>query len=152
VHQTKFSIFIDIFKLAQGEYIRPEYIENVYKQSKFVGHIFVYGDSFQQYLVAIVVPSFEALIPWAKSKGLPESPAELIKLPQVSQMILEDMRVQANRENLRGFEEVKKISLHLQEFTVENDMLTPSLKLKRHQAKLKFQTEISKMYGSSSKL
>jgi len=37
----------DIFKLSQGEYIRPEHIENVYVQSPFVKNIFVYGDSYR---------------------------------------------------------------------------------------------------------
>lgn len=138
--------------MAQGEYIRPEYIENLYKQSKYIGHIFVYGDSFQQYLVAIVVPAFDVIIPWAKSKGLPEIPSELIKRPEVIQLIQDDMKAIGLREKLRGFEEVKRIALHDQEFTVENDMLTPSFKLKRHQAKLRFKSQIDSLYSPSSKL
>jgi long-chain acyl-CoA synthetase len=142
---------VDIFKLSQGEYIRPEYIENVYKQSKFVGNIFVYGDSLQQYLVAIVVPNFENVLPWAKTKGLGDKPAELIKKPELLKLILEDMKIIAAREKLRGFEEVSRITLHGEDFTVENDLLTPSMKLKRHQAKLRFKKEIDAMYSEQPK-
>ena len=51
----------NIFKLSQGEYIRPEFIQNVYGASRFVANIFVHGNSLQNYLVAIIVPDAEAL-------------------------------------------------------------------------------------------
>ncbi len=47
-----------------GEYIRPEYIQNVYKLGRFIGNCFVTGNSFETYLVAIIVPDFEALLPF----------------------------------------------------------------------------------------
>jgi long-chain acyl-CoA synthetase len=119
----------------------------VYKQSKYIANIFVYGDSLQQYLVSIIVPNFENIAAWAKSKGLPEKPADLIKKPELLKLIQDDMKVIAAKEKLRGFEEVKKIRLHDQDFTVENDLLTPSMKLKRHQAKLRFKKEIDAMYA-----
>ena len=49
---------------------RLQYIESVYKQNKFVANVFVYGESKQEYLVAIVVPNFEALAQWADAHGL----------------------------------------------------------------------------------
>lgn len=45
----------NIFKLSQGEYIAPEKLENMYIQSPFIQQIFVHGDSFQSYIVAIAV-------------------------------------------------------------------------------------------------
>merc|ERR1711865_235268 len=61
----------NIFKLSQGEYVAPEKIENVYKKSKFVENIFVYGDSLQHQLVAIVVPDVIASVPWLQ-ENLPQ--------------------------------------------------------------------------------
>jgi len=46
----------NIFKLQQGEYVAPEKIENIYLNSKYVTEIFVYGDSLQNYLIAIIFP------------------------------------------------------------------------------------------------
>ncbi|KAH9682772.1 Long chain acyl-CoA synthetase 6 (peroxisomal) [Citrus sinensis] len=60
----------NIFKLAQGEYIAAEKIENVYAKCKFVGQCFVYGDSFNSALVAIVSVDQDALKAWAASEGI----------------------------------------------------------------------------------
>jgi len=51
----------NIFKLAQGEYIAPEKLENVYVQSSFISQIHVHGDSLQSFLVAIVIPDFDVI-------------------------------------------------------------------------------------------
>uniref|UniRef100_A0A8C5RUB4 Long-chain-fatty-acid--CoA ligase n=1 Tax=Laticauda laticaudata TaxID=8630 RepID=A0A8C5RUB4_LATLA len=58
-----------IFKLAQGEYIAPEKIENIYIRSEPVSQIYVHGDSLQAFLVGIVVPDAEVMPGWAKKRG-----------------------------------------------------------------------------------
>lgn len=52
----------NIFKLAQGEYVSPEAVEAACATSKWVGQCFVYGNSFNTYVVAIVVPDKDVLL------------------------------------------------------------------------------------------
>ena len=55
----------NIFKLSQGEYLAPEKLENAYIQSPLVTQIMVYGDSFKNCAVAIVVPDEASMATWA---------------------------------------------------------------------------------------
>lgn len=58
----------NIFKLAQGEYIAPEKLENYYVQCPSIAQIFVYGDSLQGFLVGVVFPNADFVKEWAKEK------------------------------------------------------------------------------------
>lgn len=62
-----------IFKLAQGEYIAPEKIDNIYLQSEVMAQVFVHGESLQAFFIAIVVPDVESLPSWAEKRGLQQS-------------------------------------------------------------------------------
>ncbi|PNW74853.1 hypothetical protein CHLRE_12g507400v5 [Chlamydomonas reinhardtii] len=138
----------NIFKLAQGEYIAPEKIENTYTRSPMVLQVFVYGDSLRSQLVAVVVPDPEVLVPWAKERGIAGSLPELCANPHVRDAVLKSMQEQAREAQLRGFEQVHTIHLFPEPFSVENDMLTPTFKLKRPQAKARFQEELDAMYAA----
>ena len=78
-----------IFKLAQGEYIAPEKIENVYGRAGCVAQSFVYGDSLEASLVAIIVPDPEAFPSWAKSHGFSGTLSELCANADVNKAVLE---------------------------------------------------------------
>jgi long-chain acyl-CoA synthetase len=54
-----------IFKLSQGEYVAPEKLENIFNKSLYIAQIFVYGDSLQHQLVAIVIPDADTGKKWA---------------------------------------------------------------------------------------
>mmetsp|Transcript_35882 Transcript_35882/g.79890 ORF Transcript_35882/g.79890 Transcript_35882/m.79890 type:complete len:699 (+) Transcript_35882:158-2254(+) len=141
----------NIFKLAQGEYIAPEKIENVYTRSPFALQVFVYGDSLRAHLVALVVPDPEVLLPWAKERNLPQDIAALCADPHVTAAILKSMQEEARVAQLRGFEQVAAVHLIADPFTVENGLLTPTFKLKRPQAKAKYQGEIDALYAALPK-
>ena len=66
----------NIFKLAQGEYVAAERLENIFAHSPLIMSIWVYGDSLRDCLVAVVHPDPEALIPWGK-QHLPREPATM---------------------------------------------------------------------------
>lgn len=141
----------NIFKLAQGEYIAPEKIENVYAKDPIIGQIYLHGDSLQSSLVAIVVPDPDALnsllaakLPQIHAKKL--SLPELCKLPEVNALVLAQMDRVGKLSGLRGFEFAKAIHLEPEPFTIENDLLTPTFKVKRPQAKKHFEAQIAQLY------
>ena len=119
----------NIFKLAQGEYIAPEKLENVYVQSSFVSQIHVHGDSLQSYLVAIVIPDFEVTGKWIREQEeckVGSSEDEICDSREINKLILESLNQLATANKFNGLERVKKLYLHPEPFTEENGMLTPS--------------------------
>ncbi|XP_037493822.1 long chain acyl-CoA synthetase 6, peroxisomal isoform X2 [Jatropha curcas] len=138
----------NIFKLAQGEYIAPEKIENVYAKCKFIAQCFVYGDSLNSSLVAIVSVDHGALQAWADSEGIKyENLEQLCNDPRARAAVLAVMDAVGREAQLRGFEFAKAVTLVPEPFTIENDLLTPTFKIRRPQAKAYFEKAISQMYS-----
>nr|BAK01280.1 predicted protein [Hordeum vulgare subsp. vulgare] len=138
----------NIFKLAQGEYIAPEKIENVYAKCKFIAQCFIYGDSFNSFLVAIVAVEPDVLKAWAASEGIQsEDLRQLCADPRAKAAVLADMDSIGKEAQLRGFEFAKAVTLVAEPFTVENGLLTPTFKVKRPQAKAYFTKELADMYA-----
>ncbi|CAB4423979.1 unnamed protein product [Rhizophagus irregularis] len=138
----------NIFKLSQGEYIIPDKIESIYIKHELVHQIFVHGDSLQPSLVAIVVPDEGMLLKWAKQNNLGrKSFQELCGDSKVKGYLLQSLIKYGKINNLKGFEIVKNVHLTYKPFSMTNNLLTPTLKLKRYQAKIKFHNEIIEMYA-----
>ncbi|KFQ71130.1 Long-chain-fatty-acid--CoA ligase 1 [Phaethon lepturus] len=138
-----------IFKLAQGEYIAPEKIENVYLRCEALAQVFVHGESLQAFLVAVVVPDPETLCSWAKKKGFEGSYEELCKTKDLKKHILEDMLRIGKESGLKSFEQVKDIVMHTEMFSIENGLLTPTLKAKRPELRKYFQSQIDELYANA---
>ncbi|NXG54511.1 ACSL6 ligase, partial [Hemiprocne comata] len=139
-----------IFKLAQGEYIAPEKIENIYIRSDPVAQVYVHGDSLQAFLVGIVVPDSEVMPGWAKKRGFDGTYAELCKNKELQQAIMEDMVRLGKESGLHSFEQVKAIYIHSDMFSVQNGLLTPTLKAKRPELRDYFKKQIEELYSSIS--
>ncbi|XP_070356114.1 long-chain-fatty-acid--CoA ligase 1 isoform X6 [Equus asinus] len=137
-----------IFKLAQGEYIAPEKIENIYLRSEPVAQVFVHGESLQAFLIAIVVPDAETVGHWARKKGFEGSFEELCRNKDVKKAILEDMVRLGKEAGLKAFEQVKGIALHPELFSIENGLLTPTMKAKRPELRNYFRPQIDELYST----
>ncbi|XP_049667082.1 long-chain-fatty-acid--CoA ligase 5 [Accipiter gentilis] len=138
----------NIFKLAQGEYIAPEKIENVYIRSAPVAQVFVHGESLRSFLIGIVVPDPETLPEFAAKLGVKGSYEDICKNPAVKKAILEDMVRLGKEAGLKSFEQVKDLYIHTEMFSVENGLLTPTLKAKRAELVKLFQKQIEALYSS----
>ena len=110
--------------------------------------MFVYGDSFQAFLVAIIVPNPDFAKEWAAGKGIQETdPKKICQNGDFMKEIMDQMAKKEKESKLNGMEKVKRVHFHGEMFTVENDMLTPTFKVKRNIAKKVFEKEIEKMYS-----
>eukprot|EP00164_Ancoracysta_twista_P000625 GFYU01000829.1.p1 GENE.GFYU01000829.1~~GFYU01000829.1.p1 ORF type:complete len:682 (-),score=271.98 GFYU01000829.1:229-2274(-) len=136
----------NIFKLSQGEYVAAEKIENIYMQSHFIAQCFIYGDSLKSFLVAIIVPDQEYITKWGPENGISGTFEEQCKNPKLKEAILNDMKAVAKGGGLKGFENARDIHVDSELFTAENNLLTPTFKLKRNDAKKKYISAIDKMY------
>jgi long-chain acyl-CoA synthetase len=94
-------------------------------------------------LVALVVPNFEVV---CHAVGSHKSPHDLVKNPQVKQLILNDLRRLSGR--LAPFETIKKVGLIANEWSIEGTELTPTLKLRRQQINKKYHHLIESLYDT----
>ena len=137
--------------LSQGEYVAAEKIETILARCPLVAQIFVYGDSFQAYLVAIVVPEAEEVMAWAKREGVGGgSVGEILSSPNggtLKSAIHSQMNAASKAAKLAGFEMIKKLHLEPEIWSVDNGMLTPTFKTKRVDLKKRYQAEIDAMYA-----
>jgi long-chain acyl-CoA synthetase len=139
----------NIFKLAQGEYVAAEKIENAYSKCKYVGQLFVYGDSLKSSLVGVVVPDVEVAKMWAQEHGLEgeeATKAKILENAEYQKDVREDMERVAKEAQLRGFERVKNVHFHPKQFSSDDDLITPTFKLKRPQLKAYFQPQLEELY------
>jgi len=145
----------NIFKLSQGEYVAPEKIENVVIQSLLIGQAFVHGDSLQSALVAVVIPDEEPVRSLIEASGdsslAKASLSEICKSDKLKAIMMAEIKKIGKANGLLGFEIPKAIHLSDQPFTVEDGLLTPTFKLKRQQARDKFEREIERMYAEMPK-
>ncbi|XP_024863184.1 long-chain-fatty-acid--CoA ligase 1-like isoform X2 [Kryptolebias marmoratus] len=137
-----------IFKLAQGEYIAPEKIENIYLRSDAVAQVFVHGDSLQACLVAVVVPDPDFLSSWTeRTMNLKGSYQELCGRADVKAAILKDMQRLGKEGDLKSFEQIKAIYIHMEQFSIDNGLLTPTMKAKRNELNHYFRSQIDELYA-----
>ncbi|CCH42248.1 Long-chain-fatty-acid-CoA ligase [Wickerhamomyces ciferrii] len=144
----------NFFKLSQGEYIASEKIENFYSgNNSFINQIFVYGDSYQNYLVGIIGIDENILLKILRSSSLKTKYGTLEQILtnlndlELRKFILLELNKNIKHTGLYSFEQLKNIHLAIEPFTTEDDTITPTLKLKRPNCKKKFLNEINQLYN-----
>ncbi|XP_058095958.1 long chain acyl-CoA synthetase 4-like isoform X2 [Magnolia sinica] len=81
----------NIFKLSQGEYVAVENLENIYGEVSEIDSIWIYGNSFESFLIAIVNPNKQALDLWAEENGQSGDFAALCENPKAKEYILGEL-------------------------------------------------------------
>src|SRR5690606_5583630 len=131
------------YKLENGKYVVPSPLEELLKLSPFITSAFIYGDN-KPYNVALIYPDLESLRKWAAEQGLEGTDEELVK----NEKVLALMREQIDRYSgeFKQYEKIKKFSLILEDFTIENGMLTPKMSVKRAKVLEHWGEELQSLY------
>lgn len=128
-----------------GKNIYPGPVEEQFKTIPWIDQVMVIGEG-REYLTALVVPDIDALKLYAREQAIPyESEEALLEQEQVRQLFAKDFRrysrAAASHEKIRDFR------LIYEPFTVENGMMTPTMKLKRRIIERQYAPLIDEMYA-----
>jgi len=130
------------YKLENGKYVMPAPLEETLKLSPYVANIMIEGAN-RPFNVAVVVLNPDALAAWAQETGVTLS-APVTGDPRVRELIAAEIdRLDAN---FRGFEKPRVFVLTLEDFTADNGMLTPTLKIKRRAVLARYAAQIDALY------
>ncbi|HEY9864337.1 MAG TPA: AMP-binding protein [Candidatus Obscuribacterales bacterium] len=145
----------DTIVLTNGENIEPQAIEDACLRSSYIDQIMLVGQE-QKNLGALIVPNLDALKQWAIRQNLtlklPEEPVTqtqeiTLESPAVQNLFREELnREVKNRPSYRIDDRIGPFQLLAEPFSMENGMLTQTLKVKRPVVMEHYRDMINKMY------
>ncbi|MWV54538.1 AMP-dependent synthetase/ligase [Chlorobium phaeovibrioides] len=134
-----------IIVTSGGKNIAPLPIEHLIAESPFVEQVIVIGEK-RPFLIALIIPDFEKLREFAVTAGIGDATEkELLENKAVSQ-IYEKLLRSISRK-LATHEKVRKFLLVAEPFTLENGLMTPTLKIKRKTITEQYDKEIEAVYN-----
>ncbi|MFV9484802.1 AMP-dependent synthetase/ligase [Christiangramia sp. ASW11-125] len=137
----------EMFKTSGGKYVAPQLIENTMKQSRFIEQIMVVGDG-EKMPAALIQPNYEFITEWAQRKNIDlgaGDPADISRNNLVRERIQEE--VDFYNQKFGKWERVKTFELTPDPWTIEDEHLTPTMKLKRRNIRDRYQDLYEKLYG-----
>ena len=158
----------NMFKLSQGEYIPCELLETQLTSSPYVAQVWIHGESTDNFIVAVVVPSFEALQdcpllskearvlaatafrkastgPAAERKEDSEEAWAVCRSAEVNAFIKEQLLSLCAKNQLPHFQYPRAVLLDPVLWTTENNLVTPSFKLKRPFLRERFAAQLAEL-------
>jgi long-chain acyl-CoA synthetase len=137
----------DIIVTAGGKNVAPQNLENDLKTSRFVSQAMVVGDR-RPYVAALITLDPEALPAWAAERGLPTDMAALVETDEVRELV-QGIVDEVNADRSR-YEQIKRFTILPRDFTMDDDELTPTLKLKRRVVADHFSGELEELYAGDT--
>ena len=134
----------DIIVNSGGDNVSPQRVEGALVFEPELNQAMVYGDK-RPHLVAVLVPDDDFIRSWA---GENDREAELSALAD-SEAFHEALRAALDRANTRlgPIEQVRRFIVADEAFTIENGLMTPSLKIRRHAIKEIYGERLEALYG-----
>ena len=134
----------DLIVTSGGKNVAPQPIENMIKQSPFIANAVVVGGS-RKFISALIVPEFDKLGDYAKSKGISsDDRGRLVRNESISRFLLAE--VDRSTRGLAPYEKVKKIAVLERDFEIAAGEITPTLKVKRNIIERKYKDIIDSLY------
>ncbi|MCB9550362.1 MAG: long-chain fatty acid--CoA ligase [Myxococcales bacterium] len=137
----------NLIKTSGGKYVAPQAIEGSFKAiCPYASEIVVHGDR-RNFCSALITLDNEAITAWAKENGVAGDYKAIVADPKTRALI--QGYVDQLNEGLARFETIKKFAILPEEFTVESELLTPSLKVKRKAVEKRYAEVLDGFYGDS---
>ncbi|KAG6395003.1 hypothetical protein SASPL_145594 [Salvia splendens] len=139
----------NIFKLSQGEYVSIENLEGIYSLASTIDSIWIYGSSYESFLVAVVNPNLDSLESWAEENKVDGDVSAICRDTRAIDYILAELTKTGKENKLKGFEFIKGVYLEPVPFDMERDLITPTYKKKRNKFLKYYQKPIEDMYKNT---
>lgn len=133
----------DLIVNDKGDNVSPQRVEGMLTLQPEILQAMVYGDK-RPHLVGILVPDPEWAAEWAEAQGLPKD----MKLLREHEKFRAAVRAAVDRvnEQLSVIEKVRKFDFADEPFTIENEQMTPSMKIRRHILRQVYENRIAALY------
>lgn len=132
------------YKLENGKYVVPSPLEEELKLSPYIVNVMLHGAN-KPYNVALIVPDVEALKKWAAAEG--RTLGDVTRDEGVKRLIQAELEKYS--QNFRGYEKPKAFVLTTEDFTTDNGMLTPSMKVRRQNVLAKYGAALESLYAQA---
>ncbi|MDN4593188.1 AMP-dependent synthetase/ligase [Polycladomyces subterraneus] len=134
--------------LSTGKNLAPQPIENAINNSPYIAQSVLIGHG-RKYVIALVVPDFENLEPWAQKQGWSTEPREsLVRRTEVQQLLQRE--VQRLTAGFAAYEQPKKVLVAEKEWTIEGGELTPTLKVRVKEIEKRYRELIERAYAEET--
>lgn len=137
----------DLIVVSGGDNVSPQKVEGFLTLEPEIGQAMVIGDK-RPFIVALLIPDKEWALAWAKEKGKPEDLGQLVGDKEFRAAI--SSGVDRVNRRLSVIERVRQFILSAEAFSLENEMMTPTLKIRRHVIRKTYGAKLDALYEGRS--
>jgi long-chain acyl-CoA synthetase len=134
----------DIIVNSGGDNLSPQRVEGMLTIEPEIAQAMVHGDK-RPHIVALIVPDPDFVKEWAGEHGNTSGPSETIQTSGFHSVIA--AAVERVNSKLNTIERVRRFHLIPEPFTTDNEMMTPSMKIRRHVINERYGADLEKLYG-----
>ncbi|KAJ2787920.1 medium-chain fatty acid-CoA ligase faa2 [Coemansia interrupta] len=124
----------NVIGTLQGQYRTPEHLESIYSEHEIVQSLFLYGDESERELVAVVVPSPDKFVPWARQlTANPHAELEdLCAIKAVAAAVTELLNAHASRQQIAQADRISAVHLEPLSFSqISSEFYTSTSAVRR---------------------